>query len=141
MNETKIQTEQRKSKRITGYDGASVVLTNGSYNRLGLITDISSGGLAFRYLDLEINLQEEPADYAELSVLWKTEGIEIENVHCKIIEDYDASPEYSFSLVPMRKCRVEFVDLIPEQITKLGQLIERFAGGQSGGFKGRSTRE
>jgi hypothetical protein len=128
MNETKYQTEQRKSKRISGYDGASVVLTHGSSSMMGLITDISKGGLAFRYLDQKTNHQEEPADYAELSVLWKTEGIEIENLHCKIIEDYDASPEYSFSLVPMRKCRVEFVDLTPEQEARLDKLIEQFAG-------------
>lgn len=98
---------------------------------MGLITDISKDGLAFRYLDFQTFPKEEPADWAELKVIWESRDLFIENIPCRVIGDYDASLEYYLSFVPMRKCTVAFGDLAPDQTAQLEHLIEHFACSRS----------
>ena len=137
MDKTRNQNEQRKHKRFSdAYGAAAAVLTLGSWSKLGLITDISRGGLVFRYLDFKIAPKEEPAGWAELKIIWESRDLSIKSMPCRVIEDYDASPEYSFSLVSMRKCRVAFGDLAPDQKAQLDLIIDHFAASKSERFKG-----
>lgn len=104
--------------------GATAFITSDSSSRLGLLTDISRGGLAFRYLELE-TVKGEPAGWAELKVFWDSRCILIVSLPCRVIEDCDVSPEYSFSLVLMRKCTVEFGNLAPDQAAQLEHLMDQ----------------
>ena len=71
MNEIKNQNEQRKHKRFLDPHAAAAVLTLKSWSKLGLITEISRGGLAFRYLDNKTVSEEVPVDCAEVKIIWK----------------------------------------------------------------------
>lgn len=94
--------------------------------KLGLITEIGRTGLAFRYLVHDTREGREP-DWSsgEMRVTCKIKDQYIEKLPCKLVSDRDISAQYSFSLTPMRKCKVEFGQLTPEQVLQLDKFIEK----------------
>jgi len=116
-------TECRSYHRFRVRAGAIAALND---SKLGSITDISRDGLAFRYIDFGYEDQEKCLESQTVSIV-NDAGFALHDVPCRIITDDYSQPEYSFSTLRMNKCRLQFVDLTPEQQAQLDYFIANFA--------------
>lgn len=123
--------EPREYERFQVCYGAVATLECAFRVKVGLITDISMGGLSFRYLDHKIGNREEPKwPSYELEISWRTKkGYCMDRVPCGIVSDLPMPAKESYSYVPMRKCSVRFGKIPPEQITQLEYFIVNFTKG------------
>ena len=87
--------------------------------KLGRISNISMGGLAFRYIDSQAQSNESSV----LDVLLADSGFYLENVSFKTISDIEISEDVPIDSVKMRQLRVQFKDLTPDQKLKLAYFI------------------
>jgi hypothetical protein len=122
----KQETECRNYHRFRVRAGAIAALND---SKLGSITDISRDGLAFRYIDFGSEDKEECLESPTVSIV-NDAGFALHDVPCKIITDDNSQPEYSFSTLRMNKCRLQFVNLTPEQQAQLDYFIANFSKGQ-----------
>jgi hypothetical protein len=89
---------------------------------MGQILDISRGGLSFRYIDIG----DRPRKTCVLDILRDDNAFRLENVGFKVISDLDASKDFPFSTIPMRRCGGEFTGLSNGQIYDLEYVIESY---------------
>ena len=113
------EAERRKHKRFRSKEGAYAVLS-GPVSKMGQILDISRGGLAFRYIDIG----DRPRETCVLDILREDNAFRLENVAFRIISDLDASKDFPFSTIPMRRCGGQLTGLSDRQIYDLEYLIE-----------------
>jgi len=120
--------ESREYKRFQVYYGVVAALKCETSVKAGLITDISKGGLSFRYLDLKISNREEPKwSSPEVKISWNTKkDFYIDSVPCKVASDQSMPTEESYSYLPMRKCSVTFGEMTPEQMSQVEYFIKNF---------------
>lgn len=121
--------DQRKDTRFIARDGSVAVVKNKFSSKFGIITDISRGGLAYRYLVTDFELEENSKELFKLNIVRKPGGPPLFFVSCKIIKDNYIPPEYSFCLGLMRKCSVQFAEMTPDQKLRLEYFIENFTEG------------
>ena len=118
------QTDRRKNPRFKVRDDLAAKIQKARSN-LGIITDISRGGLAFRYIEFdkhEIDLKEQ----VKLAIICSSDNFHWHDVPCEIIMDGHSPPEYSFSLLPMRKCHVQFDEMTSDQISQMEDIIAKY---------------
>jgi hypothetical protein len=113
------QAERRKYKRYRTKEGAYAVLS-GPVSKMGQILDISRGGLSFRYIDIG----DRPRETCVLDILKEDNIFRMENVGFKVISDLDASKDFPFSTIPMRRCGGKLTGLSEAQMNDLEYLIE-----------------
>ena len=121
--------DQRKDTRFLAREGSIAVVRNKFSSKFGIINDISKGGLAFRYLVTDFELEEDSKEPFELNIVCKPGGLPLSIGSCKIIKDNYIPPEYSFCLGLMRKCSVQFGDMTPDQELRLEYFIKNFTKG------------
>ena len=130
------QTDRRKHPRFKVRDSLAAIIQN-DRSKIGIIADISQGGLAFRYIQSdkhEIVLKEQ----VKLSIICSSDNFHCHDVPCEIIMDGHSPPEYSFSLIPMRKCHVQFDEMTPDQISHMEDVIAKYTYTSGKGFPGMS---
>jgi hypothetical protein len=115
------EVERRKHKRYRCKEGAYAVLS-GPVSKMGQILDISRGGLSFRYIDIG----DRPRETCILDILKEDNVFRLENVGFKVISDLDASKDFPFSTIPMRRCGGELTGLSNGQINDLEYIIESY---------------
>jgi hypothetical protein len=115
------EAERRKHKRFRPQEGTYAVLS-GPVSKMGQIIDISRGGLAFRYIDIG----DRPKENCVLDILREDNSFRLENVCFRIISDLDASKDFPFSTIPMRRCGGQLAGLSDRQIYDLEHLMESF---------------
>lgn len=119
-----VRVERRRHKRFSARDGSIAALKKGKAgSKCGIITDISRGGLAFRYLAYIHDQDKELVEQLEVDILYEVNHLFLLNMPCRIIQDNYIPPEYSFSLGLMRKCRIQFGELASYQIPPLEYFI------------------
>ena len=129
MTGAKKRIDLRRHHRFQVQYGAIAVLYHRSKVKLGLISDISKGGLAFSYIDHNSGRKLAPTESSQLKITWKERGFCLDNVSCKVVMDQDQQPEDSFSRLPMKKCRVAFAGLTVNQLLQLDSLLNSFVAG------------
>lgn len=129
MTGAKRRFDLRQHHRFQVKDGAIAVLYHQSKVKLGLISDISKGGLAFSYIDHNIGQKLVPTESSQLKITWKERGFCLDNLSCKVLMDQDQQPEYSFIQLPMKKCRIAFAELTGTQLEQLDDLLNSFVVG------------
>lgn len=119
-----VRVERRKHKRFSARDGSIAALKKNNINsKCGIITDISRGGLAFRYLAYIHDHDKEAEEQFEVDILYEVNHFFLLNMPCIIVQDNYIPPEYSFSLGLMRKCRIRFGTLASYQIPPLEYFL------------------
>lgn len=121
------QTDLRKHSRYQARDGSVAILKSDTSTKLGLITDISRGGLSFCYLDLEH--EKDLKSLLKVNIFREVDGFSLFNVPCKIIKDYNSPHAKSIISGPLRKCSVQFAELTSDKISQLEYFIENFTKG------------
>ena len=119
-------TERRKHRRFKALYGAVAALDNRSDVSLGLITDISKGGLAFCYVDHGTHSETGRTGASRLEISLTAKDFYLDKLSCRLVLDHDIPPEESASLLPMKKCSVQFADLAPQQDKQLDYFLENF---------------
>jgi hypothetical protein len=118
MQSEKVLVERRKNKRCPIKGLAFVVMKSDSTEQHGLITDVSKGGLSFRYLEDK----ERPITQISLDIFYQNKRLLI-NVPNTTIVDFVIPTIISRSLLPMRRRNIQFGNLLANQMTQLERLI------------------
>lgn len=121
------QVDRRKHPRfLVGYGAVAVLRAS----KLGKISDISRGGLAFSYINLEDGDEIAARISSEVSIIYDP-GFSLLDVPCNVIGDEVSTPEQQYGFFKMNKCRIQFYQLTPDQQTQLYYFIENFTIGSS----------
>jgi hypothetical protein len=111
---------KRKHHRFQAKEGAYAAVSD--HNILGLIMDISKGGLALQYIADSKQLSGSP----EVDIFSSGKDDHLKNVPFKITSDFHVDNKASFSTVILRQCGGQFADLTDDQIAQLDRFIENY---------------
>jgi len=127
---------RRTHKRYKVKDGAFAVLYQNS-SKLGQIIDISMAGFSFRYSDSQYidNDRDGKAIFyhdhrrsleklAAFDIFLVDSGIYIDRIPCKIVSNFELDEKESSNSISMKRCCIQFDELVPEQISDLAYFIE-----------------
>jgi hypothetical protein len=117
--------ERRKRKRFKAPKGLFAVLKPG-YTKVGSVVDMSTRGLAFRYVD-----REEPPNGTDIDIFMIGHGFCLGRAPVKTISDVEVvrgTPDYS---VTIRRCGVQFGELTPDQKSELESFVQNYALGEA----------
>jgi hypothetical protein len=125
MNQTKLETDRRKEKRYKVISGAYAVLS-AKPNKLGQISNISRGGLAFRYI------ADNPGHNGaqRMDVFIRNENYFLKDIPIKPVYDIELAKEDPFSTILLRQQSVQFGELTEEQNSKLMHLLQHHTLGE-----------
>lgn len=119
--------ERRKNKRYNAVEGAYAAISPNSH-KLGQITDISMGGLAFTYIDTNngsTNYEAgKPQDQIEESIFLSSMGFYVGDLPFKTISDNEVTNTPSFSSMKVRERHVQFTDLSFKQLFDLDYYLK-----------------
>ena len=122
----KNQVDLRKHPRFPAAFGAVAALTE---SKLGKISNISRGGLAISYIDLEDEDDLAARISSEVNIFHEP-GFSLLDVPCKVIKVANSSPDHH-GFFKTNKCRIQFYRLTPDQEAQLYYFIANFAIGSS----------
>ena len=113
--------ERRKYRRFE-VGGNMFAVLKPRMKKLGLIKDISMGGLALKY----ISSSDFAENLTELDLFIHPKEFYIAKIPCTIIHDtiYEDIEIQEFNGFRMRLCRLKFGNLLPAQKHKLNYLLE-----------------
>ncbi len=113
--------ERRRNKRYKAVEGAYAAISPNSH-KLGQITDISMGGLSFKYFDTSNN-DTEAEEIPEDAVFLSSMGYYVGDLPFKTVSDYEIINAPSFSSMKVRKRHVRFTDLNFKQLFDLDYYL------------------
>ena len=94
--------------------------------KIGMIENISRGGLAFRYIGFENEEQEFLTKESPQVSIVSHQGLSLHNLPCEVVAVETFPPEYPFSSIRKIKCHLQFSHLTPEQKSQLDSFIGHF---------------
>lgn len=121
MNESG-RPERRKHPRESVRYGAYAAISP-LENKLGQIVDISMGGLAFEYIDNTPSEQFKGGQMVRLG----GQGSSVADLPFRVVEDQSILQYSPFSFLAIRKVRLQFEALAPEQMFLLERYIRENA--------------
>lgn len=124
MANPEMRIELRRHPRYLVQYGAIAVLSCDSRVQLGLVADISKGGLAFSYIDHHLEPGIAPGEFAQMRITWHEKGFCLHDVDCQVVMEQELKLENTFSMLPMKKCRVRFSTITTEQMLHLDDLLD-----------------
>jgi hypothetical protein len=123
----KMPMERRKHGRFVARGDSFATLQPRS-KVLGQIVDVGPGGLAFRYIPHDV-FPEQNNGTCELNILLADHSFYFDALPCRIASDCGIPKnEFGFSLLPMRRLSVQFVELSKEQIVQLEYFMRNHTG-------------
>ncbi len=117
---------QRKHKRFGAPIGTYVALRP-DFVKVGQITDISVGGLAFDYVGDD---EGSSAESRELDILMLDAAFHLYNIPCRVIADLVTDQSPPGFTTNMRRCCVQFEELTAYQSGRLKYFIEKHTTGE-----------
>jgi len=126
MKTDRLHTERRQHQRYQVQKNAFALLRNES-TYSGQITEISLGGMAFRYNCRNGN--SPGASEIDIMLTDFTDAFLIRNLHIKAVSDRGMSEENPIGLTRLRKQVVKFGNLTPTQTSRLKYLIRFYTSG------------
>jgi hypothetical protein len=114
--------EKRNQTRYTVQENTFAALRNHGF-RLGVIKDISRGGLALHYI-ADGNLLHGSVMIVRLL---KEGHSYLQDVPVKIISDLEVGDQPPFSFIPMRRCGIQFKEMTPSRMSQVERFIENYA--------------
>jgi hypothetical protein len=127
---------RRSHKRFKVKDGAFAVLYQGS-SKLAQIIDISPTGFSFRYSDSQFLDNDRSGQaflfhgdrqklkyFSNFDIFLVDSGIYLDQIPCKIVSNFEVEEPDSPNSVSMRRCCIQFDELVPEQISDLEYFLK-----------------
>jgi hypothetical protein len=127
MTKGKKPVERRKHKRFRVKPGAVAVLTPRwpHSTPVGDILDISTSGLALRYVTDEVRSSIP----SELSIVCTNPGFYLRQVPVNAVSDFEMARTTFASMVP-RRLGLQFGELMPGQVSQLEYFIQNHTTGE-----------
>jgi len=120
-----MEADKRKKERIAVRSGAFAAFGNG-LPKIGILKDISKGGLSFEYL-----YSEESAENNSRVDIWVTKSeFFLQNIPCSKVYEITPATDYDdnqFSSTIMNRCGLKFGPLSADQSVKLSSFINTYA--------------
>lgn len=116
-------TERRKHPR---FQVENVAVATLGKSKVGIITEISKGGLAFRYIGFDQVEEEVFKGSQKVSIVHEGTGFSLLDVLCTMIRNYSTLHEYYQSSLRMNRCCLQFGWLSPAQKSQLDNFIYHF---------------
>jgi hypothetical protein len=126
---------RRSHNRFKVKDGAFAVLYQKS-SKLAQIIDISPDGFSFRYSDSQFldndrsgqaflyhDDRQQFKGFSNFDIFLVDSGIYLDRIPCKIVSDFELEELGSPNSITMRRCCIQFEDLVSEQISDLDYFI------------------
>ena len=126
MKNDRVQTERREYKRYQVQKNAFALLRN-EFNNPGQITEISLGGMVFKYICR--NGKSPGASEIDILLSDFTDAFLIRNLHIKAVSDCGISEETPIGSTRLRKQVVSFGSLTPIQTSRLKFFIRFYTSG------------
>jgi hypothetical protein len=127
---------RRSHKRFKVKDGAFAVLYQNS-SKLAQIIDISPDGFSFRYSDSQFldddrsgqaflyhGDRQQFKGFSNFDIFLVDSGIYLDRIPCNIVSDFELEELGSSNSITMRRCCIQFEDLVPGQISDLDYFIK-----------------
>ena len=119
-------TRNREHLRFRAKDLTFVKLVSGSDVDVAQMTDISKGGLSFRYfLD-----EKQPQDYSDLGIFMSDNDFAIDQILFETVSN-TVSNSSQFSSIVMKRCGVQFKNLTAEQTSMLEYYLLNHTMGEA----------
>jgi hypothetical protein len=119
-----LMIERRMAKRFRALDGALAALSPDS-GRVGQIHNISSDGVAFRYI-ADDDADPPSVNPPRLHLMFAGEGIKLEGIAVRCIADIELPKDPSFAGIPLRQTCLQFVSLTDDQKFGIREFIRRY---------------
>ena len=119
--------DQRAHRRFQVRIGAGAALNE---SKMGAITNISRGGLAFSYIDIGGEHEKDRQVRPELSIVHE-EGFALENIPCTILGEGSSPSQNLFGSSNINQCHIQFGQLTPEQKSQLENFLDNFTDNPS----------
>ena len=110
--------DRRRDKRYMVKEGAFTVNSKKS----GMITDISTGGLTFRYVDRKT----WQGDSQELDIVFDADDFYLDKIPFKTVSDFITSGELPDKAKVIKRHSVSFGKLTPGQMEQLQYFIDHY---------------
>ena len=121
MGNKEKRKELRKHKRVYAQHGAVAALEESKSSlKIGLIANISKGGLAFNY----IGKKEKISGWHKADIFLSSKRFYLKEVLFKATSDFYIDPQTPFSTVLMKQCGGEFGELTEEQKSQLDYFLK-----------------
>ncbi len=111
--------ERRRYERFKVKEGA-IAKSKSDPPKQGQIIDISRGGLAFCYNEV----QDFSKAFAELAIIMAIGDFNLNNIPCKTISELELSDYPPVKTGRMNRCGIQFGELTPSQTDKLKYFIQ-----------------
>jgi hypothetical protein len=125
MTRGKQIVERRKKKRFQAPKGLFAVLRPG-YTKMGSVVDVSTGGLAFRYVD-----REKTPNGTYIDIFMIGEFFHLSKVPVKTITDFEVVNGRPYCSFTIRRCGVQFGELTDHQKAQVEQFIQERTIGEA----------
>jgi len=116
------QTVHKKNIRFQTI-GAAFAALYGS--KVGRIISMNRDGLSFRYMRDAFHREDDAQQKCKVSIFHQ-DGFTLHDVPCKVVKEHSMLSEYSFNLLTMGKCDIQFGEMTAEQESKLEYFISNF---------------
>lgn len=120
-----MEAEKRKTERFVVRNGAFVAFGNG-LPKVGMLKDISKGGLSFEYL-----YDEKPVGNESRVDIWMTsKEFFLREAPCSKVYEITPASDYDdnqFSSTIMNRCGLKFRPISADQSAKLSSFINTYA--------------
>ena len=123
MKESEDFIERRRHERSTVENFVVGILNSGESVTIGTITDISQGGAGCRYNEL----RTAPDDSSFHSIDLIADGHYLVDLPCENAWDVKVEKGSYSKLTDLRRCRVQFGELTPNQVFLLRSFINHCA--------------
>ncbi|MCP3944919.1 MAG: PilZ domain-containing protein [Desulfobacteraceae bacterium] len=115
--------ERRQNKRYKAVDGTYAAIHPYSH-KLGQIINISMGGLAFQYIDIN-SYGKKHGETPENTIFLSSMSYYVGNLYFRTILDYEITKAPSFSSMKVKKRHIQFMDLSLKQLFDLDYYLRR----------------
>jgi len=122
------RARERQNKRFQAKEGTYAAIKS-DYTLIGLIKDISKGGLSFRYI---VNGKRIRGSMT-IDIFSKGKGFYLKKVPFKITSDFHVDSKVQFSTIELRQCGGRFSVLTDNQISQLDRFIQNYTSRSGGG--------
>ena len=125
MINTEKRVERREHQRFMVQEGVYALLKNNS-SKLGLIKNISRGGLAFSHI---VN-GEEMHESFKVDIFISGRGFCLKDIPAKKISDFHINNKLPFSTFAVRKVGIQFSELNQSQLSQLDNFMREQTTGE-----------
>lgn len=114
-------TRKRKGSRFKTKEGVYAAITS-DYDIIGIIKDVSQGGLALQYSGNGKKLNGLLA----MDIFSNDKRFYLKEILFETITDFYVDNQVPFSTIVLRQCCGKFVDLTDKQTSQLNHFIENY---------------